>query len=157
MKFITTILQSGNNTGIVIPAEIVESFGAGKKPPVIVTMKGYSYRNTVAVMGGTAKGSSEAKFMVGISAEHRKGANVAGGETLEVTIELDTEPRTVSVPEDLQQALENDPAARQTFEALSYTYRKECARMLEDAKTSETRQRRLDKMIANLADGKKPH
>jgi hypothetical protein len=85
MKFKTTLLQAGKTaTGFTIPSEIVEGLGAGKKPPVRITINGYTYRNTVAVMGG--------KYMVGVSAEHRMGAHVAGGDKMEVTIELDTEP-----------------------------------------------------------------
>ena len=85
MRFHTTILQADKNaTGIQIPAEVVESLGAGKRPPVRITINGYTYRNTVAVMGGV--------FMVGVSAEHRKGAGVAGGDEVAVEIELDTEP-----------------------------------------------------------------
>ena len=84
-KFHTTILQAGKTaTGIVVPEKIVESFKAGKKPPVRITINNYTYRSTIAVMGGV--------YMVGISAEHRKGANVAGGEEVDVYIELDTEP-----------------------------------------------------------------
>src|SRR6187551_2459141 len=98
MKFTTTLLKAGKTaTGIEIPASIVEKLGAGKKPPVRITINGYTYRNTVAVMGGV--------FMVGVSAEHRKGANIEGGDEVEVTIELDTELRVVSVPDDFQKAL----------------------------------------------------
>ena len=109
MKFRTTLLQADKNaTGIQIPDEVVESLGAGKRPPVRVTINGYTYRNTVAVMGGV--------FMVGVSAEHRKGANVAGGDEVDVDIELDTEPRVVTVPPDFQAALDNDVEAQRFFE-----------------------------------------
>ena len=95
-KFRTTLLQGGKTAvGMVVPPEIVEALGAGKRPPVRITINGYSYRNTVAVMGG--------KFMVGVSAEHRAGADVKGGDEVEVGIELDTAPREVSVPADLRQ------------------------------------------------------
>ena len=70
MKFKTKIIQSGNNTGINIPENVIESFNAGKKPPVKITLNKYTYRNTVAVMGG--------KYMVSLSSENRKNANVTG-------------------------------------------------------------------------------
>ena len=87
-KFQTTILTSGKTaTGICIPDDIIEKLGSGKKPPVKVTLNGYTYRSTVAVMGG--------KYMVGVNAGVREAAGVAGGDKLTVEIELDTEERKV--------------------------------------------------------------
>ena len=147
MKFRTTILQADKNaTGIQIPDEVVESLGAGKRPPVRVTINGYTYRNTVAVMGGV--------FMVGVSAEHRKGAGVAGGDEVDVDIELDTAPRVVTVPPDFQAALDNDVEAKRFFEGLSYSNKSRHVLSIEDAKTAETRQRRIDKAISQLRAGK---
>ena len=147
MKFRTTLLQADKNaTGIQIPDEVVASLGAGKRPPVRVTINGYTYRNTVAVMGGV--------FMVGVSAEHRKGANVAGGDEVDVDIELDTEPRVVTVPPDFQAALDNDVEAHRFFEGLSYSNKSRHVLSIEDAKTAETRQRRIDKAISQLRAGK---
>jgi len=147
MRFRTTILQADKNaTGIQIPAEVVESLGAGKRPPVRVTINGYTYRNTVAVMGGV--------FMVGVSAEHRKGAGVAGGDEVDVEIELDTEPRVVTVPPDFQAALDNDSAAKRFFEGLSYSNKSRHVLAIEGAKTVETRQRRIDKAVSDLRAGK---
>jgi len=147
MKFRTTLLQADKNaTGIQIPDEIVASLGAGKRPPVRVTINGYTYRNTVAVMGGV--------FMVGVSAEHRKGAGVAGGDEVDVDIELDTEPRVVTVPPDFQAALDNDVAAKRFFEGISYSNKSRHVLSVEDAKTAETRQRRIEKAISQLRAGK---
>lgn len=146
MKFRTTILAAGKNAaGIEIPAEVVDGLGAGKRPPVLVTVNGYSYRNTVAVMSGA--------YMVGISAEHRAASGLATGDEVDVDLELDTQPRTVTVPDDLAVALAADPAAKSTYEAGSYTNRKEVVRSLEDARTEETRARRRAKAIAALHDG----
>ena len=143
MKFTTTLLKAGKTaTGIEIPASIVEQLGAGKKPPVRITINGYTYRNTVAVMGGM--------FMVGVSAEHRKGANIEGGDEVEVTIELDTELRVVAVPEDFQKALNKNAAARKKFEALSYSKKQGLVIPIKDAKTEETKSRRIKKAIELL-------
>ena len=72
MRFRTKILQSGKTaTGIEVPAKVVAALGSSKRPPVRATIKGYTYRSTVAVMGGT--------FMLGVSDEVRKAAGVAGG------------------------------------------------------------------------------
>ena len=147
MKFRTTLLQADKNaTGIQIPDEVVASLGAGKRPPVRVTINGYTYRNTVAVMGGV--------FMVGVSAEHRKGAGVAGGDEMDVDIELDTEPRVVTVPPDFQAALDNDVAAKRFFEGLSYSNQSRHVLSIEEAKTAETRQRRIEKAVSQLHAGK---
>ncbi|MGH2401373.1 MAG: YdeI/OmpD-associated family protein [Candidatus Limnocylindria bacterium] len=147
MKFHTTLLQSGATaTGFVIPDEVVEALGSGKRPPVRVTINGYTYRNTVAVMGG--------EYMVGVSAEHRAGAGVAGGDEIDVDIELDTEPREVTVPEDFAAALDAEPAARATFDKLSYSNRSWHVLQVTGAKTDETRQRRIAKSVEILKEGR---
>jgi hypothetical protein len=147
MRFHTTLLQSGKTaTGIRIPDEIVEGLGAGKKPPVRVTINGYTYRSTVAVMGGD--------FMVGVNADNRAGAGVAGGDEIDVDIELDTAPREVSVPADLAAALDAEPDARRTFDALSYSNKSWHTLQVEGAKTDETRQRRIAKSVEILREGR---
>jgi Bacteriocin-protection, YdeI or OmpD-Associated/Domain of unknown function (DUF1905) len=147
VKFRTTILQSGPTaTGIRIPDEVVEGLGKGKRPPVRVTINGYTYRNTVAVMGG--------EYMVGVSAEHRAGAGVKGGDTVDVDIDLDTAPREVTVPPDLASALDAEPAARRTFDALSYSNRSWHTLQVEGAKTAETRERRIAKSVETLKAGR---
>ena len=142
--FKTTLLQAGKTaTGIEIPTEIVESLNAGKKPPIRVTINNrYTYRNTVAVMGGV--------YMVGVSAEHRKGANVAGGDEIEVMIELDTEPRVVVIPIDFQEALNNDALAKERFEKMSYSHKNQHVLHIEGAKTAETRAKRIEKALTAL-------
>lgn len=147
MRFHTTILQSGKTTtGIRVPDEVVEALGAGKRPPITVTINGYTYRNTIAVMDGA--------YMVGVSAEHRAGADVGGGDEVDVEIELDSAPREVVVPEDLAAALDAEPAARATFDALSYSNRSWHVLQVTGARTDETRQRRIGKSVATLRDGR---
>ena len=148
MKFTTTILQTGKNTcGIVVPPAVVESLGAGKKPPVTVTIYGVSYRSSIAVMGGD--------FMVGVSAENRAKTGVQGGETHEITIELDTQPRVVDVPADFADALSRAPQAKVFFESMSYSHKSRHVLVINDAKTPETRTRRIEKAIEMLLEGKK--
>ena len=113
MRFHTTLLQSDKTaTGIEVPAEVIEALGAGKRPPVSVTINGFTYRSSIAVMGD--------QYMVGVSAENRAGARVKGGDYIDVDIELDTAPREVVVPAELASALDAEPAARRTFDAMSY-------------------------------------
>lgn len=142
--FTTAVLKDSEKdaTGIEIPEEVITALGKGKKPPVKVTLNGYTYRTTVAVMGG--------KFLIPLSAEHRNAAGVQGGEVVEVTIELDTEPRTVEVPDDLATAL-SEAGVKAAFDALAYSVRKEHVRQVESAKTAETRSRRIARIVANLS------
>ena len=143
MQFRTTILQTGKNTtGIEVPPEVVDQLGAGKRPAVRVTLKGYTYRNTIASMGG--------KYMLSVSSEVREKAGVAGGETVDITLELDTAPREVAVPDDFARALAKDAKAKQNFEALSYSNQRRHVLSIEGAKTEETRQRRIEKALAEL-------
>ena len=147
MRFRTTLLQGGKTAvGFEVPPEVVESLGKGKKPPVRVTINGYTYRNTVAVMSGV--------YMVGVSAENRESAGVKGGDEVDIDIELDTEKREVTVPPDLAEALENDPDAKRFFEGLSYSNKSRHVLSIEGAKTEETRQRRVEKAISLFREGR---
>jgi hypothetical protein len=147
MRFHTTILQTGKTAcGIRVPDEVVEALGAGKRPAVTVTINGYLYRSTVAVMGGT--------YMVGVNAENRAGARVVGGEAVDVEMELDTAPRSVAEPADFAAALKAEPEARRMFDGLSYSNKSWHVLQVEGAKTTETRQRRIAKSIAILNEGR---
>lgn len=147
MRFRATIEQGGKTaTGIRVPEEVVARLGAGKRPAVRVTIKGHTYRSTVASMGGV--------FMVGVSAENRVGAGVAAGDKVDVDIELDTVPREVTVPPDFANALQRDKAAKQTFDGLSYSNKQWHVVSIEGAKSAETRQRRIAKSIGMLREGR---
>lgn len=139
--FKTTIKQIGNNTGIEVPPENLAELGSSKKPAVKVTVNGYSYSNTVAVMGG--------KYMISLSSAHRAASGLKGGDAVEVTLELKTAPRTVEVPADLQKALEG-AGLEEVFAKQAPSKRKEFVRQIEEAKTAETRARRLEKIVAQL-------
>lgn len=147
MKFSATIEQSGKTaTGIRIPDEVMAALGAGKRPAVRVTIGAHTYRSTVASVGGAS--------MVGVSAENRAAAGVAGGDVVEVEVELDTDPRTVTVPPDFAEALDRVRAARQTFNRLSFSNQQWHVLSIEGAKTDETRQRRIAKSVEALRDGR---
>jgi hypothetical protein len=145
--FTTTLLKDDkvNATGIVVPAEAVESLGKSKKPAVVVTINDFSYRSTVAVMGG--------QFLIPLSQERRAAAGVEGGQTIEVTLELDTEPRTVDVPGDLAEALDA-AGVTEAFEKLAFSMRKEHVRQVEEAKSQGTRERRIARIAEKLAESK---
>ena len=146
MRFKTTLQQEGKTaTGFQVPVDVVEALGKGKRPPVRVTINGYTYRSTVAAYGDV--------FMLPLAAEHRGPAGVSAGDALEVDLELDTEPRVVDVPADLAAALDGAPDAKRAFEALSYSNKRRITLAVEGAKAAETRQRRIEKSIAELQGG----
>jgi hypothetical protein len=144
MKFKTKILQIGDNTGIEVTETQLEQLGAGKKPLVVVTLNGYSYRCAVGKMIG--------KFMISLSAENRKNAGVSGGDEVEVTLEIDTAPRAVTVPTELQQALDRNESAQVAFDKLSPSRKKAIVLSITETKNEETRQRRIEKAISALVD-----
>ena len=147
MKFRTTIQQNGKTAmGFEVPAEVVEALGAGKRPPVTVTINGYTYRNTVAVMSGA--------YMIGVAGEHRAPAGIVGGEEVEVDLQLDTAPREVSVPPDFAAALDAEPAARATFDKLSYSNKSWHVLQMDGTKNPDTRARRIEKSVAALKEGR---
>ena len=133
-------------TGMEVPAKVVDILGAGKRPPVRVTINGYTYRNTVAVYGG--------RFLLGVSAQNREGARVAAGDVVDVELELDTAPREVTVPADFKAALKRDKKATQSFDGLSYSKKNWFVLSIEGAKTKDTRERRIAKSIEQLRQGK---
>ena len=143
MKFRATVELHGKTaTGIEVPADAVIALGSSKKPAVKVTLNDYSYRSTVATMDG--------RYMLPVSAEVRDHAGVAAGDEVEVNLELDTAPREAEVPSDFAAALDQDAAAKQAFDKLSYSKKRQHTLAIEGAKTAETRQRRIDKAIATL-------
>ena len=147
MRFRATLQLGGKTaTGIEVPAEVVESLGAGKRPPVRVTIKGHTYRTTVAPMGG--------RFMLPVSADNRTSAGVVAGDEVDVDVALDTEPREVSVPPDLAEALDAEPDAKRYFDGLSYSHKLRHVLAIEGAKTAETRQRRVAKAVSALREGR---
>ena len=143
MRFSTTIELHGKTaTGMVVPPEVVEALGGGKKPAVTVTVGGHTYRTSIASMGG--------RYLIPLSAERRAAAGVGAGDQVDVDVELDSEPRTVEVPADLAAALDREPAARARFDALPYSHQLRHVLAVEGAKTEATRARRIGAAMAVL-------
>ena len=148
MEFRATVILGGKTaTGIQVPDEVVEKLGSGKRPPVVITVAGYSYRTTVAVMGGA--------YFVPLAAEHREAAGVEAGQEVDVDIELDTAPRVIELPDDLSAAM--DETARTAFDGLATSHKKEWVRWVTEAKKPETRTARIEKTVEGLRAGKKTH
>jgi hypothetical protein len=147
MRFHTTIELGGKTaTGIRVPADVVASLASGKKPAVSVTINTYTYRSTVASFDGV--------FMLPVSAEVRAAAGVAAGDEVDVDVVLDMAPREVTVPADFAATLDADVAARRFFDGLSYSNKRRIVILIDDAKTPETRQRRIEKSVSALREGR---
>lgn len=145
--FETTVAATGNNTGIVVPDEIIEQLGAGRRPPLLVDVNGHEYRTTVGVMGG--------KAMVGISAAVRQATGLTGGDPIRVTLTVADTPREVDVPADFAEALAADQTAGAFFATLSNSLQRYHVDNVTGAKTPETRQRRIEKALDLFREGKK--
>ena len=142
ISFHTTILQFGNNTGIHVPDEVIEKLGGGKRPLVNVTVNDYCYRSAVASMGG--------KFMISFSSYHRNASGIQGGDEVDVKLELDLAPRSVEIPTDLEAAL-TIANAIDAFNHSAPSMKKEYVRQVESAKSQETRERRIAKIVEKLS------
>jgi len=146
MEFRTTVTLGGKTaTGLQVPDDVVTALGAGRRPPVVVTVGGHTYRTTVAPMGGAS--------WIPLSAEHREAAGVRAGDEVDVVVEHDPAPREVTLPDDLAAAF--DDALRATFDALAPSHRKEWVRWVEEAKKPETRAARVTRTVDSLRAGKK--
>ena len=142
-RFRAKVLLAGKTaTGVEVPAKVVEGLRSTKRPAVRVTINGYTYRSSIAPMGGT--------FMLGISDEVRNNAHVKAGDTVDVDVELDTEKRDVEVPPELAKALAKDANAKKYFESLSYSRKNALVAPIANGKTPETRERNLAKAMQAL-------
>lgn len=143
MRFRGVVALHGKTaTGIAVPPDLLDGLGAGRRPRVRATINGYTYRSSVAPMGGA--------FLLPVSAEVRAAAGVAAGDVVQVELALDSEPRTVTVPDDLAAALDGDPVLRRAFDALSYSQQQRYVQSIEGARTPETRGRRLERTLGDL-------
>jgi len=136
----------GNTTGFQIPDSIVDSLGGGRRPKVAVTVKGSTFRTSIARMGDA--------FWLGVSAERRAAAGVKAGDVLDLEIVLDTAPREVEVPADLAAALAGNPQAAAFWATLSPSAKSWHTTQITGAKAAETRARRVARSIELLAEGR---
>jgi Bacteriocin-protection, YdeI or OmpD-Associated/Domain of unknown function (DUF1905) len=147
IRLTTTLERRGPAAAVVLDQEQVDALGEGaKRFPVKVTVNGYSWRTSVARMGG--------EYLVGLNRAVRDAARVEAGDVVEAAIELDRAPREAEVPDALARALAGDPAAKGAFDSLAFTHRKEYARWVAEAKREETRERRVAQALEMLREGK---
>ena len=131
----------------LVPFNVQEVYSTKAHVKVRGTIDGHPYRGLIANMG-------EGHCMV-VRKEIREAIGKTVGDTVKVVMEIDTEPRIVTVPEDFQSALEDNPEAQENFDRFSYTHKKEYVEWIEGAKKAETRANRIQKAIERIAASKK--
>jgi Bacteriocin-protection, YdeI or OmpD-Associated/Domain of unknown function (DUF1905) len=137
-RFKAAIVREGPMCYIPLPFDPAAVFGK-VRTPVKVTVNGYTYRSTIAAMGGPP--------CVPLRKSNREAAGVDGGDTVMVRLELDTEPREVKPPADLVKALKAVPPAWERWQELSYSHQREHVEAVEEAKRPETRARRIERAV----------
>ena len=147
--FKTELLAEGGATGILIPFSVEKVFGSKARVPVRGTINGFPFRNSVFPMG-------DGKHYMAVNKYMREGARAKGGDTVSIVMEVDTEPRVVTVPADFKKALAKNKEAKAAFDKLSYTHRKKFVEWIEDAKQEETRAKRTEKALMMMVEGKHP-
>ncbi len=148
-EFEVTLLKPPDIDGayFIVPFNVPKVFGTKAQVKVRGTIDGYPYRGSIANMG-------EGHCM-GVKKEIRQAIGKTAGDTVEVVMEIDTEPRIVAVPEDFQQAMDNNPTVKEIFDKFSYTHKKEYVEWIEGAKRQETRESRINKAVEQIASSKK--
>ena len=145
MKFRAYVEPPEPMRGLEIPPEVVAALGGGKRPRVVITINGHSWKSRVAIMRG--------RYLLGLSNANRQAAGVVTGDEVEVEVEFDAEPPVVVEPADFARALDADPVARAAYDRLAYSHKREHVRAIETAKRPETRLRRIEQAVAMLRAG----
>ena len=143
LRIHTVLEPSGPATAIELTDEQVAELGGGKRAAVKLTIGDRTARLRLGVMGG--------RNLLGLSKAVRAELGVEIGDALHAVIELDTDERTVDLPDDFASALDAEPGARAAFDALPPSHRKEHVRAIVEAKRPETRTRRIEAAVAKLS------
>jgi len=145
----TAVIQNAGGGGafVEIPFDVEAAFGA-KKPKVKAMIEGVAYRGILTRMG------TEHHLLI-VLKEIREQIGKSFGDQVKVTVEADTEPRVIEIPNDLLKELKKDKEAKTFFDKLSYTHRREYVTWINEAKKAETRQSRIVKTIEMLKKGKR--
>lgn len=140
--FTTRLYRDGMMCFIPVEFDPREVFGK-VRAPVRVTLNGYTYRSTIASMGGTT--------CIPLRKSNREAAGLDGGETIEVTLDLDEQPREVKPPADFVKAMKHASPAWERWSEMSFTHQREWVEAIEGAKKPETRARRIDSAVRQIA------
>lgn len=142
MKFKSIVESPGPMRGLEVPERVVDTLASGKRPPIVITINGHSWRSRIAIMRG--------RYLIGLSNANRRACGVEVGDAVTVDVALDSEPRTIVIPADLKRALSANPRARKSYHELSASRRRMIVLTIDKAKRPETRQRRIEAAIKFL-------
>jgi hypothetical protein len=137
---------ANSSAWVAFPHSVPELFGVKGRVPVTATFDGAPYRGSLMKMGG---GDTH---LLGMLREIREAVGKQPGDTVHVTVQLDSEPRTIELAADARSAIEESGQAA-TFDALSYSHQREYQQWIDGAKRPETRASRIEKMTEMLATG----
>ena len=143
VKYESEVLGEGNHASLLIPDWVLEELKTNKRAPLKVTVNGHTYQSTAVGVAGECR--------VVFPSADRKAAKVSSGDIVEVTLELDSGYREVRMPAELIKALKANGLTK-TLTDLSYSKRKEFARQVSEAKTEETRLKRIAKVLNNIQE-----
>ncbi len=145
MRFRSVVEPHEPMRGLAVPADVVERLeraGGGKRPRITVTINGHTWHTRLAIMRG--------RHLIGFSNANRAATAAEVGDEVVIDITLDESPELVEAPTDLADALDAEPAARARFDALTISQRKQHIRLIDQAKTSATRARRIAQLVQTL-------
>ena len=141
VTYSTLVIPDGNHASLAIPDEALTALGTNRRAPLKVTVNGHTYQSTATAVGGECR--------VVFPGADRLAAGVQGGEIVEVHLELDAGFRVVELHPEFEAALA-EAGLREKFDALAYSHRREHARAIAEAKTDETRWRRIAAALEKL-------
>ena len=148
IKFMAVIEDAGTGGAYVtIPFDVEKTFGK-KRVKVKALLGGEPYQGSLVRMGGSC-------HILGVRKDIREKIGKTIGDEIEVVVEEDTELRVVEVPQDLADALKNEPVAEANFAKLAYSHQKEYVQWIEEAKREQTRQKRIEETVSTLKEGVK--
>ena len=141
------ISAGGGGVFVYVPFDVEKEYGKKNMIPVKTTYDGEPYTGSIANMG-------DGQCLIILKAIREKiGKQV--GDTVTVTVELDTTPRKIELPNELKALLNKNKAEKEFFNSLSFTNQKEYAKWITDAKREETKLARLESLLDKLKAKKK--
>jgi hypothetical protein len=130
---------------VIVPPKVVTALGGALRIPVLARYGGVTTQTTLSPAGGL-------KRRLTLKLDVLKAAGVDAGDTLKISLSPDANPRFIQFPPDLERALKFRPAAAAALERAAPSTRRIVVEVLEQSRTPETRQRRLERLIERLAE-----
>jgi hypothetical protein len=148
LSFDATIERSdvpGSSSFVAVPFDVEQTFGTRGRVPVWADFDGETYRGSLVTYGG-------GRHLLLILTELQERLGKSPGDSVHVTVRLDTAHRTVELAMDVAEAFAH-AGVLESYRAMSYSHQKEYNVWIEDAKKPDTRARRIGKAIDMIAEG----